>query len=196
MTSAGSRVHIGARVSALAGPNDVLVSSTLRDLVIGSGLEFDDRGAHQLKGVPGDWQLFAVADARRAALLAGACTASISYRPPTGCRRRASVMPSSTHRRWSATHGVQSGRRSTNSTVRSRLLGRSIVGVGQRAVVPEHASVAQTPEDTRPFVRRAGVACHRDADGSICRHPWNDFVPICRDRLEPDALRCRCRSAW
>jgi len=45
----GIAVHIGARVSALAGPNDVLVSSTLRDLVIGSGL---DRGAHELKGVP------------------------------------------------------------------------------------------------------------------------------------------------
>ncbi len=57
----GMAVHIGARVSALAGSNDVLVSSTLRDLVIGSGLEFDDRGAHQLKGVPGDWRLFAVA---------------------------------------------------------------------------------------------------------------------------------------
>ena len=47
-------------MSALAGPNDVLVSSTLRDLVIGSGLEFDDRGAHELKGVPGEWHLFAV----------------------------------------------------------------------------------------------------------------------------------------
>jgi len=57
----GIGVHIGARVSALAGPNDVLVSTTLRDLVIGSGLEFEDRGAHQLKGVPGEWRLFAVA---------------------------------------------------------------------------------------------------------------------------------------
>jgi class 3 adenylate cyclase len=57
----GIGVHIGARVGALAGPNDVLVSSTLRDLVIGSGLEFDDRGAHELKGVPGQWRLFAVA---------------------------------------------------------------------------------------------------------------------------------------
>jgi class 3 adenylate cyclase len=57
----GIAVHIGARVSALAGPNDVLVSSTLRDLVIGSGLEFEDRGAHQLKGVPGEWQIFAAA---------------------------------------------------------------------------------------------------------------------------------------
>ncbi|MDT5181465.1 MAG: hypothetical protein QOJ95_5663 [Mycobacterium sp.] len=59
----GIAVHIGARVSALAGPNEVLVSSTLRDLVIGSGLEFDERGAHELKGVPGQWTLFAVASA-------------------------------------------------------------------------------------------------------------------------------------
>jgi class 3 adenylate cyclase len=57
----GIGVHIGARVSALAEPNEVLVSSTLRDLVIGSGLEFEERGAHQLKGVPGEWRLFAVA---------------------------------------------------------------------------------------------------------------------------------------
>ena len=64
----GIAVHIGARVSALAGPNDVLVSSTLRDLVIGSGLEFDDRGAHELKGVPGEWHLFAVASTGRVAV--------------------------------------------------------------------------------------------------------------------------------
>ena len=57
----GIGVHIGARVSALAGANDVLVSSTLRDLVIGSGIEFEDRGTHQLKGVPGEWRIFAVA---------------------------------------------------------------------------------------------------------------------------------------
>ncbi len=59
----GIGVHIGARVSALAGANEVLVSSTLRDLVIGSGLEFEERGAHELKGVPGEWCLFAVASA-------------------------------------------------------------------------------------------------------------------------------------
>ena len=59
----GIGVHIGARVSALAGPNEVLVSSTLRDLVIGSGLEFEERGTHELKGVPGEWRLFAVASA-------------------------------------------------------------------------------------------------------------------------------------
>ncbi|OMC02526.1 hydrolase [Mycobacterium sp. NS-7484] len=58
----GIGVHIGARVSALAAPGQVLVSSTLRDLVIGSGLQFDSCGTHQLKGVPGDWQLFAAAD--------------------------------------------------------------------------------------------------------------------------------------
>jgi class 3 adenylate cyclase len=59
----GIGVHIGARVSSLAGPNEVLVSSTLRDLVIESGLEFEERGAHKLKGVPGEWRLFAVASA-------------------------------------------------------------------------------------------------------------------------------------
>jgi hypothetical protein len=59
----GIGVHMGARVSALAGANDVLVSSTLRDPVIGSGLEFEERGAYELKGVPGEWRLFAVASA-------------------------------------------------------------------------------------------------------------------------------------
>jgi len=56
----GIAVHIGARISALAAPSEVLVSSTLRDLVIGSGLEFDDRGTHELTGVPGEWHLLAV----------------------------------------------------------------------------------------------------------------------------------------
>jgi class 3 adenylate cyclase len=58
---AGVAVHIGARVSALAGPGEVLVSSTVKDLVAGSGIEFEDRGEHELKGVPGSWRLFAVA---------------------------------------------------------------------------------------------------------------------------------------
>jgi hypothetical protein len=56
---AGIGVHIGARVSALAGPGEVLVTSTVKDLVIGSELEFDDRGTRTLKGVPGDWHLWA-----------------------------------------------------------------------------------------------------------------------------------------
>ncbi|MBI2759895.1 MAG: response regulator [Chloroflexi bacterium] len=56
----GIAVHVGARVVALAGPGDVLVSSVVRDLVAGSGLGFADRGAHRLKGVPGEWRLFAV----------------------------------------------------------------------------------------------------------------------------------------
>ena len=53
-------VHIGARVAALAGPGEVLVTSTVRDLVAGSGLEFTDRGCYELKGVPGEWQVLAV----------------------------------------------------------------------------------------------------------------------------------------
>jgi pimeloyl-ACP methyl ester carboxylesterase len=57
---AGIAVHIGARVASVAGADEVLVSSTVRDLVAGSGLTFADRGLHTLKGVPGDWHLFAV----------------------------------------------------------------------------------------------------------------------------------------
>ena len=59
-TVGGLGVHIGARVGALAEPGEVLVSSTVRDLVVGSGFEFEDRGSHELKGVPGEWRLFAV----------------------------------------------------------------------------------------------------------------------------------------
>jgi len=54
---AGMAVHTGARVAALAGEGEVLVSSTVTDLVGGSGLEFEDRGEHELKGVPGMWRL-------------------------------------------------------------------------------------------------------------------------------------------
>ncbi|HEX3255497.1 MAG TPA: adenylate/guanylate cyclase domain-containing protein [Gaiellaceae bacterium] len=56
----GIAVHMGARVAALAEPGEVLVSSTVKDLVAGSGIEFEDRGVHELKGVPGEWRLFAV----------------------------------------------------------------------------------------------------------------------------------------
>jgi class 3 adenylate cyclase len=57
----GIAVHVGSRVAALAGPGQVLVSSTVKDLVAGSGLVFEDRGVHELKGVPGEWRLYAVA---------------------------------------------------------------------------------------------------------------------------------------
>ena len=56
----GIAVNIGARVAAQAGPGEVLVSSTVKDLVAGSGIDFTDRGEAKLKGVPGTWQLFAV----------------------------------------------------------------------------------------------------------------------------------------
>ena len=58
---AGLAVHIGARVAAAAEPGEVLVSRTVRDLVVGSGLRFKERGDFQLKGVPGEWQLLSVA---------------------------------------------------------------------------------------------------------------------------------------
>jgi pimeloyl-ACP methyl ester carboxylesterase len=56
----GIAVHTGARVAGMAGPGEVLASSTVRDLVAGSGLEFEDRGSHELRGVPGEWRLYAV----------------------------------------------------------------------------------------------------------------------------------------
>jgi class 3 adenylate cyclase len=57
---AGLAVNAGARISAAAEPGEVLVSGTVKDLVAGSGIEFDDRGVHELKGVPGEWRLYAV----------------------------------------------------------------------------------------------------------------------------------------
>ena len=59
---AGIAVAIGARVGALADPGEALVSSTVKDLVVGSGLSFTDRGMHTLKGVPDSWHLYAAAD--------------------------------------------------------------------------------------------------------------------------------------
>lgn len=56
---AGLAVHIGARIAGLAAPGEVLVSRTVKDLVVGSGIEFEARGAHSLKGVPDEWQLYA-----------------------------------------------------------------------------------------------------------------------------------------
>ena len=55
----GLAVHIGARVAARADASEVLVSSTVKDLVAGSGISFEDRGTHQLKGVPDEWRIFA-----------------------------------------------------------------------------------------------------------------------------------------
>ena len=57
----GIAVHIAARVGALAAPREVLVTSTVKDLVAGSGIQFEDRGAKQLKGIPDEWRLFAAA---------------------------------------------------------------------------------------------------------------------------------------
>ena len=59
----GIAVHLGARIAALGGPSEILVSRTVTDLVAGSGIQFEDRGRHELKGVPGTWQLYAVSRA-------------------------------------------------------------------------------------------------------------------------------------
>jgi class 3 adenylate cyclase len=57
---AGIAVHVGARIMSCAGASETVVSSTVKDLVAGSGIEFADHGAHTLKGVPGEWRLFRV----------------------------------------------------------------------------------------------------------------------------------------
>jgi class 3 adenylate cyclase len=60
----GLTVNIGARVAELAAPSEVLVSQTVRDLMVGSQLSFADRGSHELHGVPGEWRVYAVAGER------------------------------------------------------------------------------------------------------------------------------------
>jgi class 3 adenylate cyclase len=56
----GIAVHMGSRIASLAGSGEIMVSSTVKDLVAGSGLRFRERGSHELKGVPGQWQLYSV----------------------------------------------------------------------------------------------------------------------------------------
>jgi class 3 adenylate cyclase len=87
----GLAVHVGARIGGLANPGEVLVSGTLRDLVLGSGIEFSDRGVHALRGVPGDWHLFAVADTVPPGLLTDDRDARLSVgdRAAVGAMRRA-----------------------------------------------------------------------------------------------------------
>jgi hypothetical protein len=58
----GMAVHVAARIQGLAGPGDILVSGTVKDIVVGSDARFEDRGQHSLKGMPGEWRLFSLAD--------------------------------------------------------------------------------------------------------------------------------------
>jgi class 3 adenylate cyclase len=88
----GMAVNIGARIGALAGPDEVVVSNTVKDLVVGSGISFSDRGAHDLKGVPGQWRLFAVDQVEAPAsnqLVPDTRKRRISDRALTGAVRRA-----------------------------------------------------------------------------------------------------------
>jgi pimeloyl-ACP methyl ester carboxylesterase len=84
----GIAVHIAARVCGEAGPGEVLVSRTIRDLVVGSGLGFEDRGTHELKGVPGAWQLLAVAPSDSDARGPEKELAAIEIDSRRGARRR------------------------------------------------------------------------------------------------------------
>ena len=79
----GIAVHIGARIGSLAGPSEVLASSTVKDLTAGSGLVFEDAGEHELKGVPDRWRLYRVAGAASASTntMADAVTSQRVSRP-------------------------------------------------------------------------------------------------------------------
>jgi Adenylate and Guanylate cyclase catalytic domain len=93
---AGIAVHIGSRVMSLAGPAEVLVTSTVRDLVAGSGMVFEDLSAHELKGVPGTWQLFALREMEGEPVLPPLTGAAAAERlaevvPPGAARRRRPV---------------------------------------------------------------------------------------------------------
>jgi class 3 adenylate cyclase/pimeloyl-ACP methyl ester carboxylesterase len=88
----GLAVHIGARIGALAGPNEVLVSGTVHDLVLGSGIKFSDRGHHLLKGVPGEWPVFAVADVASPPVLIDDRTPSVADRALLATGRRAPAL--------------------------------------------------------------------------------------------------------
>ena len=90
----GLAVHIGARIGALAGPDEVLVSGTVRDLVLGSGIKFSDRGHHALKGVPGEWHVFAVEDTSPPPPLIddSSATSSVADRALVATVRRAPVL--------------------------------------------------------------------------------------------------------
>jgi class 3 adenylate cyclase len=84
----GIAVHLAARVQAAARPGEVLTSGTVKDLVVGSGLQFQERGSHVLKGVPGEWPLDAVTgDAERPREKAAASAGGHDNRP-FGLRRR------------------------------------------------------------------------------------------------------------
>jgi hypothetical protein len=89
----GLAVHIGARIGAMAGAGEILVSSTVADLVVGSGMSFAERGEHELKGVPGLWKVLAVGDsaARPEPLRAAAIERemTVSDRVTVGLARRA-----------------------------------------------------------------------------------------------------------
>jgi class 3 adenylate cyclase len=80
---AGIALHITARVMAAARPGEVITSATVKDLVVGSGLEFEDRGAHVLRGVPGEWMLYAITgDTERSSIAATASTGGVAPSEP------------------------------------------------------------------------------------------------------------------
>src|SRR5216683_3311893 len=82
-TLTGMAVHVAERIQGLAGPGDILVSSTVKDIVVGSDARFEDRGQHSLKGMPGEWRLFSLADYEVSRRLAAQPSQTPARGPPT-----------------------------------------------------------------------------------------------------------------
>ena len=145
----GIAVNIGARVAAQAAPSEVLVSSTVKDLVAGSGIEFEDRGAAELKGVPGHWQLYAVQG----------CLSGRSPRPvtPAAATSGSPTRPSATVRPTSSSRRVRLEHRARLVDPRPRGVprGACLLRAGDPVRQARHRHVRPGP--------RARLA--RDADG-------------------------------
>ena len=84
----GIAVHIASRIEGLAAPGEILVSSAVRDMTVGSGIEFDDRGSHELRGVPGHWQIVAVAPNSSSGTSAEARLSALPTPSPASAMRR------------------------------------------------------------------------------------------------------------
>ena len=171
----GIAVHIGARVAALAGPSEVLVSSTVRDLTVGSGIVYEDRGEHELKGVPDRWRLFAVVDAERPSLMAHAKNLG---QPDETIELRASRedaveigdftvarVVSQPGWRWSTAH--EAGRRHASGARRATSAGSSPVGRASSCATARPSRSRQTTSSiSRPATTATRSATSRRSRSS------------------------------
>ena len=160
---AGMAVHIAARVEALARPGEVLASRTVVDLIVGSGIEFEDRGEHELKGVPGSWKVFAVTglSAGRSTDLIDGMGSHVNELPRFLIHDRVQLSDLASTSSWGGSCGahdlVQSDPGLSSRTVPDRspwdTLGRSTPPGNTGGTVPSRELPAWTASSARPTSR-------------------------------------------